>query len=186
MTNVEPVVENEEIEPIELTEEETAAHKKHKRVTFSYKVLAVLAAITIMVFGYDVWTTYQNHGQGNTIISLGNTIVNLEKQSLTSQTNHHKQSLAQQQEIIQGEKVVEQGEALLAKYSLEIMDAQADGHTVLNQIATLQKQQQTELNVLNTLGPVDVYLATLAKDFILDVNDLCTGTGDCVPIQIPS
>lgn len=168
-------------------------HKRVRRVSLRRRTVAMLGAILILVGGYDVWTTVQNHSQGHviigqnkTIIGLGHTIVGLQHQSAKAQDHRHQQNIAEEGDIKAGEKIIAEGETVIMGYH-------AQTQAQLQQITTLQGQfnqlVSTLAPIIEGIKPADAELGDLGTqliarlgEFTQALNNFCISTGDCKPV----
>lgn len=88
-----------------------------------------------------------------------------------SGNNHHASAVRKDAEIV----------TLLTT----VRTAQKQGHQTLANIQALQVEFNTLMPIILGLKPADAYLATLAKAFIDDINQLCSVTKGCTPIPVP-
>lgn len=103
----------------------------------------------------------------------------LQEQNLTYQHNSHVatvKSRAKQDKLIN----------LLIIKTDEVKSAIEDHSSTLTDIKNLQTTFNTVIPILESLPGADAYLDSLATDLIKDVNDLCTSTKACTPINIPT
>lgn len=146
--------------PPEVAEEAHVENRRRartaRRVSLRRRSISALAAIVVLVFGYDVWTTFQNHEQGRTIERLSQTSVNLSRENLVSQNNHHAATDKKNAQILS----LSQQEITLTK---EVV-------TLTAQVAAVQAQRTDELNqqaatqqvVANVVGQIPAIGAALA------------------------
>lgn len=140
-------------------------------------ILATFVVLSFLVFGaFGIWEGRDN--SANAANSAAQT-KQLTQQLITSGDNHHAETAKQNKTIIRLEEIIAFGEQLL-------INDHAQTESEIADIATLQRQLVSIEPVIEGLPAADSYLATLARNLIIDVNALCQGNSACVQIPVPS
>lgn len=116
--------------------------------------------------------------------TLANEIITLQNKAATASTNHHDETTAQNQTIIDSQNEIKYLLGVVVFLTGEIHSTQMDNASTLQVIKTVQAQVAELAPIINGIPPADATLGSLATQLIAsfqalsgDVQAACTAAG---------